>query len=37
VIPELTGLLELIERDEGIPLLPVGDYERVPKLAADGA
>jgi GNAT superfamily N-acetyltransferase len=34
---ELAGLLELIERDEGIPLLSVADYERVRPLASESA
>jgi GNAT superfamily N-acetyltransferase len=35
--PELEGLLELIERDQGVPLLPVSDYGRVPPLQVRGA
>ncbi len=33
---ELAGLLELIERNGAVPLLPISDYRRVPALDSDG-
>jgi GNAT superfamily N-acetyltransferase len=35
--PELAGLLELIEREDAVPLLPVGDYGDVPMLSGRGS
>jgi predicted N-acetyltransferase YhbS len=35
--PELAGLLELIESHEAVPLLPIGDYDRVPALESAGS